>query len=411
MAAPLTNDAAMSIRSTNVYEERSLGVYEDESDDGSEREVEAGRSPGTYIAYHARKQLAFDMWWLVLALWLVCVVERGNIDNPRSPWISIFSILFETSSAYGVVGLSLGSGVQNTSLVGDLRSLSKLILALVIFRGRHRGLPIAIDRAVLLPSDMAQHGDDAMSFVEPAASNASVMTPNTLRPNDSRIDDYGLDEIPALTDEERLQRSMSREEEGEADATASAPAVQQRTRRVSIAGAAFGNAGGGGGGVDVSSSTSGLSTVSSSAASTSSSSGEIAKRPFVVAENGGGIPLERFPRYDGGGDGPSSEESTATSSGRTAASTSVSASAAAARRRNSSPPRAASGGAMWGEREPGAPAPAAMERARSSSGGTTATTTTSDEDDDDDASGRHLTAGQQSAGPTGGDPRDVRGWR
>lgn len=30
-----------------------------------------------------------------------------------------------------------------------------------MIRGRHRGLPLAIDRAVLLPSDLVQHGDDA----------------------------------------------------------------------------------------------------------------------------------------------------------------------------------------------------------------------------------------------------------
>lgn len=29
-----------------------------------------------------------------------------------------------------------------------------------MIRGRHRGLPIAIDRAVLLPSDLQKHGDD-----------------------------------------------------------------------------------------------------------------------------------------------------------------------------------------------------------------------------------------------------------
>jgi hypothetical protein len=42
----------------------------------------------------------------------------------------------------------------NYSLVGDFRVASKLILCLVMLRGRHRGLPVAIDRSILLPSDL-----------------------------------------------------------------------------------------------------------------------------------------------------------------------------------------------------------------------------------------------------------------
>jgi hypothetical protein len=60
----------MSVRATNVYEERSLGVFND--DDGAsladeEMEKQAGsRVVGwsKYISFHARRQLAFDIWWL-----------------------------------------------------------------------------------------------------------------------------------------------------------------------------------------------------------------------------------------------------------------------------------------------------------------------------------------------------------
>ena len=34
-----------------------------------------------------------------------------------------------------------------------MHTLSKLIVCLVMLRGRHRGLPVALDRAVLLPSE------------------------------------------------------------------------------------------------------------------------------------------------------------------------------------------------------------------------------------------------------------------
>jgi hypothetical protein len=42
----------------------------------------------------------------------------------------------------------------NYSLCGSFHPGSKLVLACVMIRGRHRGLPIAIDRSILLPSDL-----------------------------------------------------------------------------------------------------------------------------------------------------------------------------------------------------------------------------------------------------------------
>jgi hypothetical protein len=81
--------------STNVYEERSLGIY----GPSIENEIEPNASPeesrtavwGKYLGWHLRKQLAFgeqlhlkpfrliqvfiDMWWLALALFLICIIE------------------------------------------------------------------------------------------------------------------------------------------------------------------------------------------------------------------------------------------------------------------------------------------------------------------------------------------------
>ncbi|KAK4054900.1 hypothetical protein OIV83_000824 [Microbotryomycetes sp. JL201] len=152
---------AMSVRSSNVYEEKSLGVYDDDDESAMEAEFNQNHSATKYISYHARKQLAFDMWWLVLGLWLLCIIERGPINDRSKPEITIFSLMFEVSSAYGTVGLSLGNNSNNTSLSGVLRTLSKLVLIAIMIRGRHRGLPIAIDRAVLLPSELTKLEDDA----------------------------------------------------------------------------------------------------------------------------------------------------------------------------------------------------------------------------------------------------------
>ncbi|ESK97349.1 potassium transporter [Moniliophthora roreri MCA 2997] len=154
---------AMSVRSTNVYEEQSLGVYRgEESDDEDEFQAAGPRVTvwSRYLAMHARKQLAFDMWWLCLGLFLVCIIERSSLDDENSAtWFNIFSIIFEMVSAYGTVGLSLGAPMVNYSFSGTLRPLSKLIFCVIMLRGRHRGLPVAIDRAVMLPQDIQKYDE------------------------------------------------------------------------------------------------------------------------------------------------------------------------------------------------------------------------------------------------------------
>ncbi|PWN87902.1 hypothetical protein FA10DRAFT_234060, partial [Acaromyces ingoldii] len=151
---------AMSVRNTNVYEERSLGIYNDSDetppayDDGA-LNTGGAKVWGTYLAAHARRQLAFDIWWLGFALWLICIIEKTNIEDPASNgWFTVFSCLFELTSAYGTVGLSTGTPYDNFSLSGRFSTLSKLVVIAVMLRGRHRGLPVAIDRAILLPSDL-----------------------------------------------------------------------------------------------------------------------------------------------------------------------------------------------------------------------------------------------------------------
>ncbi|KAL4252407.1 Potassium transport protein [Abortiporus biennis] len=147
---------AMSVRSTNVYEEKSLGVFHQDDESLREEDISLNGNRATvwsrYLAMHMRKQLSFDMWWLGLALFLVCIIERDGLEDTETQgWFNIFTILFELVSAYGSVGLSLGLPYANYSFSGALRPLSKLIVIAVMLRGRHRGLPVAIDRAVMLP--------------------------------------------------------------------------------------------------------------------------------------------------------------------------------------------------------------------------------------------------------------------
>ncbi|PWN49886.1 hypothetical protein IE53DRAFT_122868 [Violaceomyces palustris] len=157
---------ALSVRSTNVYEERSLGIYEPsvEDDEANIPNQNNAKVWGNFLAAHARRQLAFDIWWLGFALWLVCIIEKNNIEDPTSNgWFTVFSCLFELTSAYGTVGLSTGTPTDNFSLSGRFHTLSKLVVICVMLRGRHRGLPVAIDRAVLLPSDLDAEDEAELS--------------------------------------------------------------------------------------------------------------------------------------------------------------------------------------------------------------------------------------------------------
>ncbi|GAA6053434.1 hypothetical protein JCM3770_005164 [Rhodotorula araucariae] len=206
---------AVSIRSTNVYEEKSMGVYDEDFDDDpddAEARFEKSHSATQYIGYHARKQLAFDLWWLGLAVWLICIVERHRIGSLEWPEVTIFTLIFEIVSAYGTVGLSLGNNRTNTSLVGVLNTLSKLIIIAVMIRGRHRGLPIAIDRAVLLPSDLAKHGDDTTTVASADPDNPNDIALRSRGPRGSFSSHQasggagGLDAVEPLTDEARVER-------------------------------------------------------------------------------------------------------------------------------------------------------------------------------------------------------------
>ncbi|EME42197.1 hypothetical protein DOTSEDRAFT_175094 [Dothistroma septosporum NZE10] len=137
----------VSLRESNVYEERSLG-QDDTTKFG--RKSDDKSAPKSQIGLHIRKQLAYDIWWLLLAIFLICIVEHNPLSS-GAPGYTIFSIMFEVVSAYGTVGLSLGVPYDDYSFCGAWHVLSKLILLTVMIRGRHRILPLAVDRAVLLP--------------------------------------------------------------------------------------------------------------------------------------------------------------------------------------------------------------------------------------------------------------------
>ncbi|KAI8077808.1 cation transport protein-domain-containing protein [Halteromyces radiatus] len=174
---------AISMRNSNVYQERSLGMYrtenEPQDDDDDHSEDNGGvilklrtqktinsvmttskkifHRPDFFVMTQIQRQLTKDICWVIIGIFCVCVLEAQSIMSP-SP-VTIGSVMFECVSAFGCVGGSLGGTVPGTSQSADYRTVSKLVLILLMYRGRHRGLPAAIDRAVLLPSEQLERSD------------------------------------------------------------------------------------------------------------------------------------------------------------------------------------------------------------------------------------------------------------
>lgn len=53
----------------------------------------------------------------------------------------------------GNVGLSLGYPGINASLSTEFSTFGKLVICAMMIRGRHRGLPYTLDRAIMLPDE------------------------------------------------------------------------------------------------------------------------------------------------------------------------------------------------------------------------------------------------------------------
>ncbi|KHN93993.1 Cation transporter [Metarhizium album ARSEF 1941] len=148
----------ITMRNSNVYEERSLGIFAIESDADQGGRVNSYGAPKSFktrrmfISQQIRGQLANDMWLLALATFIITVIEEPHFTaDPVS--FSVFNIIFEIISAYGCVGISVGSPGANYSFCGSWRPGSKLVVCLVMLKGRHRMLPASLDYAVRLPDN------------------------------------------------------------------------------------------------------------------------------------------------------------------------------------------------------------------------------------------------------------------
>jgi len=174
---------AISVRRTNVYEEKSLGLW------GGEEDGEGEGPQQSYVGQHLRRQLSFDLWYVFLGFFIICIVEGDRLSNTNDYAFTMFSVLFEIVSAYGTVGLSLGYPGIDASFSAEFHVLSKLVIAAMMIRGRHRGLPYALDRAILLPSEKL-HKKDEEATAPPVKRRTSVMDDTGWQ--DLHLDRYGL---------------------------------------------------------------------------------------------------------------------------------------------------------------------------------------------------------------------------
>ncbi|KAI1110015.1 cation transport protein-domain-containing protein [Nemania sp. NC0429] len=177
---------AISIRQTNVYEEKSLGVYETGNDVADDDQPSI-----SYLGTHLRRQLSFDLWYVFLGYFFLTITEGPRIISGE---ISMFAVLFEIVSAYGTVGMSLGYPNTNASLCAQFSVLGKLIIIAMMIRGRHRGLPYGLDRAILLPSEdlNRKEAEDAELRLQRRQSGLSV-APADRRPSSRRDHSLNID--------------------------------------------------------------------------------------------------------------------------------------------------------------------------------------------------------------------------
>lgn len=106
---------AITIRNSNVYEERSLGIYSDDPgyDHVVDRQPKVGfsltwikqritapdntSSRRYFVQQQLRAQLAHDLWWLGLAVFLIMIIESASFERDPAVY-SVFNVIFETVS-------------------------------------------------------------------------------------------------------------------------------------------------------------------------------------------------------------------------------------------------------------------------------------------------------------------------
>lgn len=101
---------------------------------------------------------------LLVCLFILCITEAPHLrlvlaagDDSTDPFVGIFALIYEASSAYGNVGLTLGLPGSPIALSGSFTVIGKLVIIFLMLAGRHRGLPSSVERAVSLENLLAKN--------------------------------------------------------------------------------------------------------------------------------------------------------------------------------------------------------------------------------------------------------------
>lgn len=84
---------AIAIRASNTYEDKALGIYGIEDNPDETNGI-------SYMMMHIRNQLSFDLWYIFLGTFCICVAEADRIvdvEEPVSPVARLF-LVYETYS-------------------------------------------------------------------------------------------------------------------------------------------------------------------------------------------------------------------------------------------------------------------------------------------------------------------------
>lgn len=77
---------AISIRASNAYEEKSLGLWEEE------KSLDEKHSK-TYLLTHMKNQLGFDLWYIFLGTFCICISESKRIADVNDPVSTLLRVM------------------------------------------------------------------------------------------------------------------------------------------------------------------------------------------------------------------------------------------------------------------------------------------------------------------------------
>lgn len=135
-----------------------------------------------------------DIMFVIACYLAILIAENNHFDN-HDPDYNVFKLTFEVVSAYGPIGLSLGSsmycritkahrvpGGRFESFSVRFTKFSKVMVMILMLMGRHRRLPI--------------HFDNVLHYIQNTEKAVSTKQ-------------NGLDDIPRLDDSDDIEIPIS----------------------------------------------------------------------------------------------------------------------------------------------------------------------------------------------------------